>query len=179
MNKFDWLSRLSRFQRPEHANSGWPPILALIYLGLLFMPLTWGEPSGAWLWATLFSLLVAVALFVYYLVRCARATVPLVLAFALLCYALEPFNPFSNTYLSYAAAFAPLDLPGLLRPVLLTAALLAGLTAEVLLLHQLLLIIGISVLVCTACCVGNAFVVEKRSRDAALRLSQDEVRRLA
>ena len=179
MNKFDWLSRLSRFQRPEHANSGWPPILALIYLGLLFMPLTWGEPSGAWLWATLFSLLVAVALFVYYLVRCARATVPLVLAFALLCYALEPFNPFANTYLSYAAAFAPLALPGLLRPVLLTAALLAGLTAEVLLLHQPLLIIGISVLVCTACCVGNAFVVDKRSRDAALRLSQDEVRRLA
>jgi two-component system sensor histidine kinase DesK len=179
MNYLEWLSGLRRFQRPEHANAGWPPLLSLLYLGFLFMPLTWGEPGHAWLWATLLTLPVAVALFLYYLVKCVRASLWLVLAFALLCYAAQPWNPFANSYLAYAAAFAPLALPGLLRPLLLTVVLVAGLTVEVLVLKQPLLIVGISVLVCTVCCVGNAFAVEKRSKDAELRLSQEEVRRLA
>lgn len=175
----DWLQRLRRFPSPDHTGPEWPPLLWLVYLGFLFMPLTWDEPGRTWLWATLVSLPLFLWLYLRYLSRRWTPNTPLVLAIALLCYALQPFNPFANTYLTYAAAFAPLALPGLLRPLLLTAALLAVLAIEVLLLGQPPLVIAISVLLCTVCCVGNAFAREKRSKDAALKLSQEEVRRLA
>jgi len=173
------------WQRSRHLGladaspSGQPSLLWLLYLGFLLMPLTWGEPGWRWLGATLLSLPAFLALYFYQLRRRSNPTVAVVLAFALLCYALQPFNPFANTYLTYAAAFAPLALPGLLAPLLLTVALLVLLAIEVLLIGQPLLIIAITVLVCTVCCVGNAFARERNAQIAALRLSQEEVRRLA
>jgi two-component system sensor histidine kinase DesK len=155
------------------------PLLWLLYLGFLFMPCMFGEPGWRWLWATLISLPVFLALYFRQMGRRGDPPVALVVAFALLCYSVQPFNPFANTYLTYAAAFAPLALPGLLAPLLLTLALLVPLAIEVLLLGQPPLIIAISVLLCTVCCVGNAFARERNAQNAALRLSQDEVRRLA
>ena len=177
----DRLQRLRRFAAADQAGSErpLPPALWLLYLGFLFMPLTFGERGWGWLWATLLSLPVFLTLYLGALRTRWSASLPLVLGMALLCYALQPFNPFANTYLAYAAAFAPLALPGFLRPLLLTAALLALLAIEVLLLGQPLLVVAISVLICTVCCVGNAFAREARRKDAALRLSQEEVRRLA
>jgi|HubBroStandDraft_3_1064219.scaffolds.fasta_scaffold10543_4 two-component system sensor histidine kinase DesK len=162
--------------RGEHS-SGWPPLLWLFYLGFLFVPFTWHEAGSTWLWATLASLPVFLALYVHYLRNGARLAH--VLALALLSYALEPFNPFANTYLVYAAALAPLALPGLKRPLLLVAALLAVQALEVELLHQPREILAISVLLVTVICIGNAYARDRRSQDAALRLSQEEVRRLA
>ena len=179
MKSLGWLQRLHRFRTSDQARPEIPPLLWLVYLGFLFMPLTWGEPGWRWLWATLVSLAVFLRLYLPHVWDHRSVSVPLVLAIALLCYALQPFNPFANTYLTYAAALAPLALPGLLRPLLLTAALLAVLAIEVLLLRQPALIIAISALLCSVCCIGNAFAREKRSQDAALRLSQEEVRRLA
>jgi two-component system sensor histidine kinase DesK len=177
----DWLQRLRHFASADLAGIERPraPTLWLVYLGFLFMPFTFGEQGWGWLWATLLSLPVFLTLYLGSLRTRWSARLPLVLGMALLCYALQPFNPFANTYLSYAAAFAPLALPGLLRPLLLTAALLALLAIEVLLLRQPPLIIAISVLICTMCCVGNAFARDAHLKDAALRLSQEEVRRLA
>jgi two-component system sensor histidine kinase DesK len=174
----DWLPRLRLLHKGGSAERDSLPMLSLLYLGLLFLPLSWGEPGRAWLWATLASLLLFIPLYLHELKK-QSARMFLVLVSALLCYALQPLNPFANTYLAYGAAFAPLVLPGLLRPLLVTAALLLVLAIEVLLLRQPLLIIGISVVVCTVCCAGNAFAREKRIKDAALKLSQEEVRRLA
>jgi two-component system sensor histidine kinase DesK len=171
-----------RAREPDTADwfcSGRASLLWLLYLGFLFMPATWGGLGWRWLWATLLSLPVFLALYLHQLGRRGSPPVALLLAFALLCYALEPFNPFANTYLTYAAAFAPFALPGLLAPLLLTLALVAVLAVEILLLGQPPLLIAISLLVCTVCCVGNAFARERSSQNAALRLSQEEVRRLA
>jgi two-component system, NarL family, sensor histidine kinase DesK len=179
MNILDTLQRLRRQPPSEHAGSGWPPLVWLLYLGFLFMPFTWGEPGRTWLLATLLSLPVFLALYLRAVARGRNPSLSQVLAIALLCFALQPFNPFANTYLTYAAALAPFALPGLLRPLALTAALLGVLAIEVLLLHQPPLIIAISVLICSVCCIGNAFAREKRNKDAALKLSQEEVRRLA
>jgi two-component system sensor histidine kinase DesK len=179
MKILEWSQRLRRLHAQDHARPEWPELLWLVYLGFLFMPLTWGEPGRRWLWATLLSLPVFLTLYLHYLGKRSSAGLPLVLAIALLCYALDPFNPFANMYLTYAAALAPLALPGLLWPLLLTAALVGVLAIEVLLLGQPPLIIAISALLCSVCCIGNAFVRDRRAQAAALSLSQAEVRRLA
>ena len=173
------MQRFGRSQATDRDASGWPPYVWLIYLGFLFMPLTWRQPGWTWLVATLVSVPVFLALCLYALGPRSRFGVVVVVAVAGLCYTLEPLNPFADTYLAYAGAFAPLALPGLARPLLLTAALLAAQAVEVLLLHQPSMIIAISVLLAVSCCVGNAFAVEKRRRNFALRLSQEEVRHLA
>jgi two-component system sensor histidine kinase DesK len=179
MKILEWLQRLRRVDAQDQARPEWPPLLWLVYLGFLFIPLTWGEPGWRWLWATLLTLPVFLMLYLRYPGKRSSAGVPLVVAIALLCYALDPFNPFAYSYLIFAAAFAPLALPGLLWPLLLTAALVGVLAIEVLLLGQPPLIIAISALLCSVCCIGNAFARDRRAQAAALSLSQAEVRRLA
>ena len=179
MSVREWLRRLDRSQAPDGDGGGWPPYLWLLYLGFLLMPLTWREPGWTWLVATLITLPAFLAIYLYQLGNRWQPGVALIVSVAGLCYALEPFNPFANTYLSYAAAFAPLALPGLVRPLLLTVAMVALLGVEVLLLRQPLLIVAIAALITTACCIGNAFARDNRRRNFALRLSQEEVRRLA
>ena len=175
----DWLG-LFRERALDGVGSGRPPpVVWLLYLGFLFLPVTWGGPETHWLWPTLLSLPLFLFLYVRHLRPGACASLPQVLGFALLAYVLQPFNPFANTYLTYAAAFAALVFAGVLRPLLLTAALLAGHALEVLLLRQPPQIIVISALICGVSCVGNVFAVAHRRKNEALRLSQDEVRRLA
>jgi len=172
----EWLRKL-RHSHPD--GPGWPPFVWLFYLGFLFMPLTWREPGWTWLVATLASVAVFLPLYLRFLVVCWQPSLTLVLAMAALCYALEPVNSFANTYLIYAGAYAPLALPGFTRSLLLTALLVGLFALEVLLLRQPLLIVAIAALVATGCCLGSAFAHENRRRNIALRLSQEEVRRLA
>jgi two-component system, NarL family, sensor histidine kinase DesK len=173
-----------RLTSGEHGNSGLPPILWFVYLGFLFIPFTWHEPGQRWVWATLASLPVFLVLYLLFVIKCRSAGggagVAVVLALGLLAFALEPWNAFANTYLVYAAALAPLVLPGFVRPLLLIAALLVVHAAEVILLHQSPeQLIPITVLLCCAVCLGNAFSRDRRSKDRALKLSQDEVHHLA
>jgi two-component system, NarL family, sensor histidine kinase DesK len=176
----EWLQRLRRLPPPpEKDGMAWPHFIWLLYLGLLFLPAGWHEKSLSWLWAALLSLPLFLGLYLRFLVLRWQPGLTLVASSALLCYAVEPFNGFANTYLAFAAAFAPLALPGFIRPLLLTGVMLAILSLEVLLLGQPPLIIAISVLICTPCCVGNAVAIQYRRHNAALRLSQEEVRRLA
>lgn len=172
----EWLLKI-RHAHPD--GPGWPPYLWLFYLGFLLMPLTWREPGWTWLVATLVSVAIFLPLYLRFLVLRWQPSLALVLAVAALCYALEPFNSFANTYLIYAGAFAPLALPGLARPLLLAGMLIGLFALEVLLLHQPLLIVAIAALVTTGCCIGSVFAQQYRRRNAALRLSQEEVRRLA
>ena len=172
------LKLLRRCLSPK-PEGGWPPFLWLLFLGFLFMPLTWHGKDWSWLWATLISLPVFLVLYVRFVLSHSQAQLAYVLGIALLAYALAPFNGFANTYLIYAAGVAPLLLPGVLRPLLLVFALLVPYTVEVLLLSQPPLVIAIAVLMCTVVSIGTSFSVESRRRNSALRLSQEEVRRLA
>ena len=174
-----WLHKFRYDEGAGCDGPGSPPHLWLFYLGFLFMPLTWGERRWTWLLATLATLAVYLALYLRYIVVRWRPSLTFVLAIAALCYLLEPVNTFANTYLIYAGAFAPLALPGFARPLLLAAALIVWFALEVLVLQQPLLLVAIAALVCSACCLGSAFARENRRRNFALRLSQEEVRRLA
>jgi two-component system, NarL family, sensor histidine kinase DesK len=174
-----WLQRLRRPGGIAPGDGGWPPYLRLLYLGFLFMPLLWRADSPNWLAATLISLPPFLLLYVGYLRKRWPANLALVLALALLSLLLQPFNPYANTYLVYAAALAPFALPGLVRPLCLTVLLLLVQAGLLMWCAQPLLISGITAILCIISCVGNAYARERRSRDAALQLSQEEVRRLA
>jgi two-component system sensor histidine kinase DesK len=100
------------------------------------------------------------------------------LGMALLGYALLPINYASNTYLIYAAALIPLSLPGLVRPLLLVATLLALYAGESALLGLPTALFSTS-LAAFASAVGNIMLAENRRKNVALRLSHDEIRRLA
>ena len=176
MSISSWLQHL---RRAEPGGSGRPPYVWLLYLGLLFMPAAWSPADLTWLWPTLATLPVFFFFYARYLQPDGRARLADVLGVAALSYALEPFNGFANTYLVYAAAFAPHVLPGLVRPLVLVGITVALHAAQVLLLHQPPAVIGITVLVCLVSCLGNVYAVANRLRNEALRLSQEEVRRLA
>jgi two-component system sensor histidine kinase DesK len=148
-----------------------------LYLG--FLGLAWQFSDHDWVLPTLASLPVFFFLYLRHVGPGRRFTLLQVLALAALSYALQRFNPFANTYLAYAAAFTPMVLPGLLRPLLLTGALLAVHAAVVLLLGQPPFLIAISALIMGVSCLGNAYALATGRRDEALRLTQAEVRRLA
>ena len=175
------LCRLQRLwhTRPELDGSGRPPVIWLLYLGLLFMPLAWDPHDLTWLVPTLVTLPPFLILYLHHVRPGGRIRLTQTLGIALLSFALEPFNAWANTYLVFAAAFAPYVLPGVARPLLLTLVLLAVHAAEVLLLKQPPPVIGITAVVCLVSCLGNVFAVANRRRNEALRLSQEEVRRLA
>jgi two-component system, NarL family, sensor histidine kinase DesK len=175
----DISRRLQHLWRAEPEGSGRPPYVWLLYLGLLFMPALWSPADRRWLWPTLATLPVFLFLYAGQLRPGGRKSLADVLGVALLSYLLEPFNGFANTYLVYAAAFAPYVLPGLTRPLLLAAATVALHGAQVLYLQQPPAIIGITALVCLVSCLGNVYAVANRRRNEALRLSQEQVRHLA
>jgi two-component system, NarL family, sensor histidine kinase DesK len=178
MSSADLLNRLRNYVRPNQ-ETGWPPFVWLFYLGFLFIPATSHEEDRRWLWPTLLTIPPFLVLYFRHLRRRVSGSSVELLGIALLCYALTPVNPYANTYLTYSAAFAPFTLKGLIRPLSLTAALLGIHAAEVLLLRGSFPLIVITVLVCVVCCVGNSFVVEKMSKNIVLKLSQEEIRRLA
>lgn len=173
------LERLRRKLLPNLEERGWEPFLWLIYLGFLFMPLVWRRPDRSWLMPTLLT--IPVFLVLYFRQYGQRNGVGLrgLLLIAALGYVLMPVNPYAMTYLTYSAAQAPFILNGLLRPLLLTLALNTILAVEILLLGQPQFLIGLSGLICFVTCLGTAFQVENYRKHQALKLSQDEVRRLA
>src|SRR5579862_7505536 len=176
MSISSWLQHL---RRAEPGGSGRPLYVWLLYLGLLFMPAAWSPADLTWLWPTLATLPVFFFFYARYLRPEGRARLADVIGVAALSYALEPFNGFANTYLVFAAAFVPHVLPGVSRPLTLVALLVAVHAVQVLLLRQPPAIIGITALVCLVSCLGNVYAVANRRRNEALRLSQEEVRRLA
>lgn len=165
----------------------WAPYVWLVYLAFLFMPLVVPGRSAHWLAPTLLTL--PVFLLLYYRVQLAfrafwaggrgRAGLLEILGMAVLGYALLPINYASNTYLIYAAALIPLSLPGLVRPLLVVAALLALYAGELALLGALPTALFATSLAAFASATGNVMLAENRRKNVALRLSHDEIRRLA
>jgi two-component system, NarL family, sensor histidine kinase DesK len=177
-----WLMSLRRHILPPHLDDlGWAPVWSLLYLGFLFM--NWGEPSSEWLRMTL----VSIAIFLPLYFRCYWLTgwkqLAHLAAIAGLAFALVPFNQCAHTYLIYAAIFLPFSGLPLRTSILMILSGLALYTGELVLLGEpprvIAIIVGVTLIVSVAVCAANTAHREKRLRQAELKLSHDEIRRLA
>ncbi|MBY4598903.1 sensor histidine kinase [bacterium BD-1] len=158
------------------------PWVTLAYLVFVFVPLFFAAEAGP---RAVLASLAAVAVFLplhfrfYRPESRGRAWLPL--AVAGVGYALLPFNPGGNTFLIYACAmcawvFAPR------RAVAVAALLLAGLALGYFLVMPARFALGWSLmaaLVASLVLAGNLVARSRARRDAELRLTQDEVGRLA
>ncbi len=152
---------------------------SLLYLGFLFMPLLIPQLARShWLEASLVSVLVFLPLYVVVW----RAKSPwrelATVGIALLGFVLLPWNLSANTYVIYTAAVLGGAYP--LRQAVPGVAL--TLLAFVWWHLQLGLPVSMAAMTCLlaiAISVGNAVGAAYSRKDAALRLSQDDVRQLA
>lgn len=179
------LTRLRDALVPEALGLGWMPLFLLGYLVFLFMPVLvpsgsdWGSNLQWRLWPTLAS--IAAFLPMYFLAYrgSAMTRVLCTLGIAGLGCGLMAYNAFSNTYIIYAAAFVAL-LPGVLWVRLAVLAALLGAY------HGLSMWLGFPVfvpvltaIISVAVFTGNYFQSETVRKRAELKLSHEEVRRLA
>jgi len=170
-----------RMLPPDLDDLGWAPLWSLLYLGFLFM--TWDEPTREWLRVTL----VSIAIFLPLYFRCYWLTgwrqLAHLAAIAGLAFALVPFNKCAHTYLIYAAIFLPFSGLPLRTSLLIIVGGLALYTGELALLgvswKTTAIIVGVTLIVSVAVCAANTAHREKRLRQVELKLSHDEIRRLA
>lgn len=161
---------------------GWAPVWNLFYLGFLFM--NWvGDTGQVWLAGTLLS--VAIFLPVYFRAygQSGARVIAHAAVIAALGFALAPFNACANTYLIYASALLPYSGLALPRMIAMIGAGLALYALELSLLswppRYAAMVLALTALIVTTVCAANYFQREKRLRQAELKLSHDEVRRLA
>ncbi len=159
----------------------WLPALMLVWtFWLFFTPLfQTGDSFPHWLWPTLSSFVVFLGLFYRIYYRDRAQVIWCTWAIAALGFAVTPFNPGAQCYAIYACAY--LALSGSMRIALRNIfVLLALYSAQWLLLLDFgwpYLING--VLISLAVGFMNINFMRKQQRDAQLRLSHEEVRRLA
>jgi two-component system, NarL family, sensor histidine kinase DesK len=179
-----WRARLI----PESHGLGWMPFFMLGYLLFLFMPivLSWLGESTVWrgpLPRILGPTLLSIVLFLPIYFAAYRMTgIP-----ALLCtlgiagigYALLPFNAFANAYTIYAVGFAAMLGGTLWRRWGLTMAILGGFLFEIFVLDYPIFIFLITLVISVGVFFGNHHFVESNRKRAELKISHDEVRRLA
>lgn len=179
-----WRARLI----PESHGLGWMPFFMLGYLLFLFMPimLSWLGESTVWrgpLPRILGPTLLSIVLFLPIYFAAYRMTgIP-----ALLCtlgiagigYALLPFNAFANAYTIYAVGFAAMLGGTLWRRWGLTMAILGGFLFEIFVLDYPIFIFLITLVISVGVFFGNYHFVESTRKRAELKISHDEVRRLA
>lgn len=171
-----WRDRLV----PPELGIGWAPFLSLSYLSFLFLPILVPRIAASnWLPLTLLATLVFLPLYFRAYWAQGREIVLLVVAMTVLALPLAEANPFSNTYVIFACAFAP-HLSSLRRSLLLAFLVTIAYSVYVLtFVRGGPLTVGITYLVGTACFVGSYFMRENQRKQVALRLSHEEVRRLA
>lgn len=180
-----WRARLI----PEELQLGWVPFYNLGFLLFLFMPalfdyrgkteMYWvGMPAGI-LWPTLAT--VAVFLPLYFMAHRSggRSPIACMLAIAALGFLLLPVNPFANTYIIYAVAFVAQIGRGLAPRLLWVAAVLVAFLLEVVLIRYPIFIFALTAIIGVAVFFSNHFYAENARKRAELKLSHDEVRRLA
>jgi two-component system sensor histidine kinase DesK len=183
MNPVQALQRLHARLLPTHViEQGWAPFWSLLYLGFLFM--NWSNAQlSIWLPATLASIAIFLPLYFSALWRSGRGVLIHAAAIAALGFALTPFNTSANTYLIYAGAILPasgISLRASMATIFTGLALYAIELAVVLQWPPrfVFITIAIAAIVSTAIGAVNHFQREKRLRQAELKLSHDEVRRL-
>jgi two-component system, NarL family, sensor histidine kinase DesK len=157
----------------------WYPWLMLVWSIWIFLTPFYSEKQFPdWLWPTLASYAVFLVLFWRAYYRSRRHILRLALGMAMLGYALTPFNPGAQSYIIYACAFVGLHPPPR-RAIAWMIALQALYLLQWIVLDWPLLYMVASVVVGFAVGLMNISYARKLQADAALRLSHDEVRRLA
>ena len=163
----------------------WSHFVWMMYLGFLFTPLLTPGHGWAWMWPTLLTIPVFVALYVSAIFKFRRSNppgakaLPEVLIIAVMGYLLAPVNDSANTYLVYSVAIAPFAVIGFRRMALLVGVLLALYGIELTVLGFKPLLFGITIMVGAASGASNYMMLENRRKNLALRRSAEEVQRLA
>lgn len=181
---------LRRWFSPNGRDHGWMPLAYLGYLVFLFVPLFMrllpsgmSQPIPFRMDATLASIALFLPLYATLWRASGRAQLAAVTGIFVLGLLLFPFNPYSNTYVIYAASLAAV-LPLALRTrVLMLVTMLAVFIVSMWLLGvppTLVVFVAIvTVVIGVAAFSANHFQVERERKRAELKLSQDEVRRIA
>ncbi|MGA9342672.1 MAG: sensor histidine kinase [Rhodanobacteraceae bacterium] len=154
----------------------------LMYLFFLFI--NWAQsPVSSWLPATLVSVPIFLTLYFHAIRGPARDMLWHAVAIGALGFALTPLNTSANTYLIYAGVLLPFSGIALQTSILIIVAGLALYAVELVVLRYpveyLVIMIGVTAIVAIAICAANHFRREKGLRQADLKLSHDEIRRLA
>lgn len=181
---------LRRWFSPNGRDHGWMPLAYLGYLVFLFVPLFMrllpsgmAQPIPFRMDATLASIVLFLPLYATLWRASGRAQLAAVIGILVLGLLLFPFNPYSNTYVIYAASLAAV-LPLALRTrVLMLVTMLAVFIVSMWLLGVpptlVVFVAIITVVIGVAAFSANHFQVERERKRAELKLSQDEVRRIA
>lgn len=181
------MLRIRNWLVPEHLQLGWAPILSLGYLAFLFLPAVFGKGEDRWAvgapYGSLGLTLLCVGIFLplYFLnFRSSGLRMVLcILAIASLAFALLPFNAFSNTFLIYAAGALAWLKSSLWQRTTWLVLLLALFLLEILLLQIPVFVFAITLIIAVAVFSGSIWQVQNDQKRVALKLSHDEVRRLA
>ncbi len=185
------MSKLLRLRArliPEELQLGWMPIFTLGYLVFLFIPMllsvtgtikSAGIPAAQVL-PTLLSIAIFLPLyFKSYQCRGLQGEVLCVLGMAALGYAMLPANVYSNTYLIYAGAFAAFIKADLLKKAVGVVAMLGIFLLELNWYGAPIFLFLLTAIITFAVFFSNHFYHENMRKRAALKLSHDEIRRLA
>lgn len=177
-----WFANLRRRLSPSHSYEQGPPLWSLLYL--LFLFVNWVElPLRTWLPPTLLS--IAIFLPLYFRLPRYKGTKwsAHIAAIAALGFALAPINSCAHTYLIYASACLPFGGLPLRRSIMVISGVLALYALELYLVgyppKYVAFIPAITGIIAVAVCAANHYHREKHLRQAELKLSHDEVRRLA
>lgn len=186
------MSKLLRLRArliPEELQLGWMPIFTLGYLAFLFVPFMFsypgnlkesGVPATTSVWPTLLSIAIFLPLyFASYRCRGLQGQIACVLGMAALGYGLLPVNVYSNTYLIYAGAFTAYIKADLLKKFFGVAAMLGAYLIQLYWFGIPIFIFALTATITLAVLFSNHFYYENGRKRAALKLSHDEVRRLA
>ena len=179
MNQIKPLQTLARSIFGSDQRQALVALVSLIYLLFLFLPaLAPGMARPGWLWATLASLPLFLALYVAsWRVKPAwQATA--IAAMGLLGLLLLPLNPAAHTYVIFAVAAASGALQ-LRAAVALSLSILMAYVFWHLHLGYPAMMAVFTCVLSAAIGLGNILAAAYGRKDAALKLSQDEVRQLA
>ncbi|MDC8015323.1 sensor histidine kinase [Tahibacter soli] len=172
---FAWRARLV----PDDLGLGWMPFWTLGYLCFLAMPLfVPGLGRPGWLWPTLLAAVVFLPVYFRSYRASGRELVLLLVAMWTLAVLLAPYNLLANTFVVYACGTAPW-LGSLRRGAIVAAVLVLGYGLYALDRGGGAIAAAITLFVGAASFASNWLVRENLRKQTALRLSHDEVRRLA
>lgn len=172
------LMRLHRRLLPDNAELGWTPYLWLVYLSFFFVSWFFQLPGRAELVLGIGTIGLFLALYFSAFWRHGMVALGHIAAITLLGVIWAPFNIGAGTFFIYAASFAyRVGPPRTAAWIVAAVAVCVTLTALIGQGHPFFWLPGglISVLIGAA----NIFFAEQARQNAALRLSQSEVRQLA
>ena len=166
------------FLIPARLGAGYLPYLWLVYHGFLFLPLIFGRPAASTVIVTWVS--VAIFLPVYFLAYRYKGkdVLPFVAILTGLGLMVAPFNPGSPVYFIHACAFAALaGPPALAVRYMSLVVLIAACQVLWMDLHPTQAIVAALIGFVVGAC--NIFYRKMDLKNEALRLSREEVKRLA